>query len=86
MSLAEFQFGPEAIEYIRGRLALGNTLSKLAQALQLSEGTIRAYLPSTVSSEQAKLTLELVDANSPALFRHEAGNYLYVVVPLVAKD
>ena len=58
MSLAEFQFGPEAIEYIRGRLALGNTLSKLAQALQLSEGTIRAYLPSTVSSEQAKLTLE----------------------------
>ncbi len=58
MPLTEFQFGTEAIEYIRGRLALGNTLSKLAQGLQLSEGIIRAYLPSTLSSELATLTLE----------------------------
>jgi DNA polymerase-3 subunit beta len=34
----------------------------------------------------AQLTLELVDSNSPALFRTEAGDYLYVVVPLVVKD
>jgi len=32
------------------------------------------------------LTLDMVDSNSPALFRNEAGDYLYVVVPLVVKD
>ena len=39
-----------------------------------------------VLEPETKLTLELTDSNSPALFRHEAGNYLYVLVPLVAKE
>jgi DNA polymerase-3 subunit beta len=39
-----------------------------------------------VLDPEAQLTLELVDGNSPALFRSEAGDYLYVVVPLVVKD
>jgi DNA polymerase-3 subunit beta len=33
-----------------------------------------------------KLTLEMQDGGSPALFRTEGGEYQYVVVPLVVKD
>jgi DNA polymerase-3 subunit beta len=32
------------------------------------------------------LTLELLDSNKPALFRNEPSNYLYVVVPMSAKE
>jgi DNA polymerase-3 subunit beta len=39
-----------------------------------------------VLGPEASLSLELVDGNSPALFRDERGDYLYVVVPLVVKD
>src|SRR5262249_23569269 len=39
-----------------------------------------------VMDAEAPLTLELVDSKSPALFRNEAGDYLYVVVPMVVKD
>jgi DNA polymerase-3 subunit beta len=39
-----------------------------------------------VLDPEAQLTLELVDGNSPALFRTEDGQYSYVVVPLVVKE
>jgi DNA polymerase-3 subunit beta len=39
-----------------------------------------------VLDAEAPLTLELMDSNKPALFRNEAGNYLYVVVPLAVRD
>jgi DNA polymerase-3 subunit beta len=39
-----------------------------------------------VLDPEAPLTLDLVDGNSPALFKTEAGDYTYVVVPLVVKD
>jgi DNA polymerase III subunit beta len=35
---------------------------------------------------ETPLTLELLDSNKPALFRNEAGSYLYVVVPLAVKE
>jgi DNA polymerase-3 subunit beta len=39
-----------------------------------------------VLEPDAALTLEMVDGNSPAVFRTEAGDYAYVVVPLVVKE
>ena len=36
-----------------------------------------------VLDPEAKLLLELEDGNKPALFKNEAGDYQYVVVPLV---
>jgi DNA polymerase-3 subunit beta len=39
-----------------------------------------------VLEAETPLTLELLDSNKPALFRNESGSYLYVVVPLAAKD
>jgi DNA polymerase III subunit beta len=39
-----------------------------------------------VLDANAALTLELLDSNKPALFRNDAGNYLYVVVPLAVKE
>jgi DNA polymerase-3 subunit beta len=39
-----------------------------------------------VLDAETLLTLELLDSNKPALFRNESGSYLYVVVPLAAKD
>lgn len=33
-----------------------------------------------------QLTLDLIDSDKPALFRDEAGDYSYVVVPLVVKE
>jgi DNA polymerase-3 subunit beta len=38
-----------------------------------------------VLEPEAQITLEMVDSNSPALFRCDT-NYLYVVVPLVVKE
>jgi DNA polymerase III subunit beta len=39
-----------------------------------------------VLDPDARLTLELEDGNKPALFRNEAGDYAYVVVPLVVRE
>ena len=39
-----------------------------------------------VLEPETELSLELVDGKSPALFRNDAGDYLYVVVPMVVKD
>lgn len=36
-----------------------------------------------VLEPEAELTLELTDGNSPALFRNDTSDYLYVVVPMV---
>jgi len=58
MPLAEFQFGSEAIDYIRGRLSIGRTLSKLAQSLPLEEGVVKAYLPSELGIERVQSTME----------------------------
>jgi DNA polymerase-3 subunit beta len=35
---------------------------------------------------ETPLTLDLLDSNKPGLFRNEAGNYLYVVVPLAVRE
>jgi DNA polymerase-3 subunit beta len=39
-----------------------------------------------VLDPEAHLTLELEDGSKPALFKNEAGDYQYVVVPLVVKE
>ncbi|MCC6417987.1 MAG: DNA polymerase III subunit beta [Gemmataceae bacterium] len=39
-----------------------------------------------VLEPETKLTLELEDGGRPALFRNEAGDYQYVVTPLVVKE
>ena len=39
-----------------------------------------------VLDPDARLTLELEDGSKPALFRNEAGDYQYVVVPLVVRE
>jgi DNA polymerase-3 subunit beta len=39
-----------------------------------------------VLDPEAQLSLEMVDGNSPALFKTEAGDYAYVIVPLVVRD
>jgi hypothetical protein len=58
MPLTEFQFGSEAIDYIRSRLSIGKTLSKLAQSLPWDEGVVKAYLPSELGIERAQSTIE----------------------------
>jgi DNA polymerase-3 subunit beta len=39
-----------------------------------------------VLDPNVQLSLEMVDGNSPALFKTETGDYTYVVVPLVTKE
>jgi DNA polymerase-3 subunit beta len=39
-----------------------------------------------VLDQNMPLTLELLDPTKPGLFRNDAGNYLYVVVPLAVRD
>lgn len=39
-----------------------------------------------VLEPDGELSLELNDGNSPALFKNDAGDYLYVVVPMVSRD
>ena len=39
-----------------------------------------------VLDQNMSLTLELLDSNKPGVFRNDTGNYLYVVVPLAAKE
>ena len=51
----EIQFGPEAVRYIEGRLALGKTLAGyLLQHTELSSGQVVTFLPSDVSYESAR--------------------------------
>lgn len=50
----EIQFGPEAIDYIKGRLALGKTLAAyLLQHAELNSGRVVTLLPSDVNYESA---------------------------------
>lgn len=51
---AELHLGPEAISYIRERLAHGKTLAKyLLERVDLESGTVMTFLPSDVSKEAA---------------------------------
>lgn len=52
--LKEFEFGSEAISYIRWILSQGKTLSKLLLDLPLEDGRVRTYLPETVSEEATR--------------------------------
>lgn len=52
--LKKFEFGPEAIAYIRNQLSLGKTLASYLDRLPLERGKTIAYLPASVSAKTSK--------------------------------
>lgn len=54
MEYSERALGPEAIDYIRERLSTGKTLARhLLETLNLQQGSVITFLPSSVSEREA---------------------------------
>jgi DNA polymerase-3 subunit beta len=85
-------------QFARGKLTLqargvGSGRSKVEMPLEYDGKAVEiSFDPKflidmlRVLDPATKLTLDLTDGNSPALFRTEGGDYSYVVVPLVVRD
>ncbi len=79
--LRQYQLGPRAIDYIRGRLSEGRTLSKLLLHLNMEAGTAWSYLPAGIDDETAHdLTRGVVAPLDPKA-GHRTGTGIMIPVP-----